>query len=282
MHLVTTVVMTRDRWPDLRRSLPRHDGPVIVVDNGSSDGTPELVAEHFPAVEVVALGHNEGAVARNAGVARAGTPYVAFADDDSWWAPGALVRAAGHFGTAPRLGLLAARVLVGDEQWTDPVSTAMARAPLGREPDLPGPSVLGFLACGAVVRRSAFLAAGGFDDVVQMYGEEERLAWDLRERGWGLAYVADVVAHHHPSRSPRPRGTAATLERNRVLTALMRRPWPAVAGQLLRSLSHGRAGRAGLRRALPRAGEALRRRRPLSPCVEAEIRLLARSAADGP
>ena len=51
--------------------------------------------------------------------------------------------------------------------------------PNGVEPDLPGRSVLGFLACGAVVRRSAFVQAGGFDPVVHFGGEEERLALDL-------------------------------------------------------------------------------------------------------
>jgi glycosyltransferase involved in cell wall biosynthesis len=40
---VTVVVMTRDRWPDLAQTLPRHEAPVIVVDNGSTDETPALV-----------------------------------------------------------------------------------------------------------------------------------------------------------------------------------------------------------------------------------------------
>ena len=63
----------------------------------------------------------------------------------------------------------------------------MAAAPLGRDPDLPGPSILGFLACAVVVRRSAFLDVGGFDDVVFFGGEEERVALDLAAAGWGLA-----------------------------------------------------------------------------------------------
>src|SRR4051812_31562735 len=121
MLQVTTVVMTRNRWPDLRTSLPRHEGPVLVVDNGSDDGTAELLAEHFPGVTVVPLGRNLGAVARNIGVERATTPYVAFADDDSWWAAGALQRAVQHFEASPRLGLLAARVLVGDSHALDPI-----------------------------------------------------------------------------------------------------------------------------------------------------------------
>jgi GT2 family glycosyltransferase len=278
MHPVTTVVMTRNRWRDLSTSLPHHQRPVMVVDNGSEDGSAQLVAEHFPDVTVVPLGRNLGAVARNVGVERARTPYVAFADDDSWWEAGALQRAVHHFETSPRLGLLAARVLVGEANTLDPVSTAMARSPLGLEPDLPGPSVLGFLACGTVVRRRAFLEAGGFDEVVQMYGEEERLAWDLRDAGWGLAYLHDVVAHHHPSSTPRSPGTAARLHRNRVLTAVMRRPWPSVVRTLIGCLGSAE-GRAGVRRAVPRLRDAMARRRVLTPRVEAEIRRLEHAAA---
>jgi GT2 family glycosyltransferase len=278
MVQVTTVVMTRDRWRDLRRSLPRHQGPVIVVDNGSQDGTPALVRDHFPDVVVVELGRNLGAVARNVGVERAGTSYVAFADDDSWWEPGALDRAVEHFEAAPRLGLLAGRVLVGEGLRLDPVSAAMRQSPLGRAPDLPGPSVLGFLACGAVVRRAAYLQAGGFDEVVEMYGEEERLAWDLRDAGWGLAYADDVVAHHHPSQSARSPDTAARLERNRLLGATMRRPWSRVFRTLLVCLSAGE-GRAGVRLAVPRLRTAVARRRLLAPQVEAEIRCLEHAAA---
>ena len=152
---VTVVVMTRDRWPDLQRTLPRHEAPVVLVDNGSTDGTPHLVRRIFPPVEVVEAGRNLGAVARNVGVARARTRYVAFADDDSWWAPGALDAAAALLDDAPRVAVLAGSLVVEPDGRLDPVCAAMAEAPLGRHPSLPGPHVLGFLACGVVVRRSS-------------------------------------------------------------------------------------------------------------------------------
>jgi GT2 family glycosyltransferase len=266
---VTTVVATRDRWTDLVGSVPRQQPPVVLVDNGSGDGTPERVRDAFPHVRVIELDHNAGAVARNAGVRAAETPYVAFADDDSWWAPGALDRAADHLDAHPRLGLLAARILVGDDERLDPVCRQMASSPLPPSLDLPGPSVLGFVACGTVVRRTAFLEAGGFDEVVHFAGEEERLALDLASHGWGLAYVDDVVAHHHPSPARgSPDARQALLARNRLLTALMRRPW-SVVGRDAR-----RAGRAGLAQAVPRAAGALRRRAVVPSSVEQQLRLL--------
>jgi GT2 family glycosyltransferase len=271
---VTVVVMTRDRWPDLEQSLARHEAPVIVVDNGSGDGTPDLVRQRFPGVEVVELGTNRGAVARNLGVLRASTPYVAFADDDSWWAPGALEAAADILDAHPRLALVAGRILVGADDRPDPVCTEMAESPLPREDDLPGPSVLGFLACAAVVRRSAFTAAGGFDDVVFFMGEEERLALDLMAQGWGLAYVESVVAHHHPSPSRDVAARRTRAARNQLLTAALRRPWPVVLSMGLAQLRAGPEGRSAVRQALVRLPRALARRRRLPAHVERARRLL--------
>jgi GT2 family glycosyltransferase len=271
---VTIVIATRDGRDELARSLPRHAGPVILVDNGSADGTPAAVRASHPQVDVVELGANHGAPARNVGVERAATPYVAFADDDSWWAPGALDRAADALDGHPRLALVAARVLVGDDGRLDAVSAAMAEAPLGPGPGLPGPPVLGFLACGAVVRRDAFLAAGGFDDVTFFFGEEERVALDLAARGWALAYVPSVVAHHHPSPVRNRDGRRALAVRNRLLLAVQRLPWPTVGRRALDALRGGPADRAGLRDALPRLTRALADRRTLPPSVEAARRTL--------
>ena len=93
---------------------------------------------------MAALARNVGAAVRNAGVRRARTPYVAFSDDDSWWQPGALRRAAAALDADPRLGLVAARTLVGPGCERTRSDEAMAASPL-REGG--GAAVLGFLAC---------------------------------------------------------------------------------------------------------------------------------------
>lgn len=276
---VTVIIATRNRWQQLRRSLPQHECPVILLDNGSTDGSPALVREHFPDVTVIELSRNRGACARNVGVARAGTRYVAFADDDSWWASGALDEAARMFDAHPRLALLAGRILVGQTEWLDPTCEQMATSPLGTASDLPGPSVLGFLACGAVLRRDAFLAVGGFDDVVFFFGEEERVALDLAAAGWGLAYVDTVIAHHHPPPGADRSGRAALAVRNRVLTAVLRRPWPVVAAVVRAEAVRGMAGRRrsgldGILAAVPRLPAALRQRQVIPPAVETSRRLL--------
>ena len=272
---VTTVVISRDRRDDISATLGRHRPPVILVDNGSSDGTVEEVRRRFPDVRVLALGSNRGAPARNLGVAAATTPYVAFADDDSWWAPGALDTAVAALERFPTLGLVAARVLIGPSERLEPVSVQMAESPLAQRPGLPGTAVLGFIACAAVVRRTAFLEVGGFDDVVFFPGEEQRVAYDLMAAGWGLCYLDDVVVHHHPSpRRSTPAARQALVTRNQLLTAVMRRPWTAVLSQARDAVRSSPAARRGAAMALARLPRALAARRRLPADVEAAIRHL--------
>jgi GT2 family glycosyltransferase len=272
---VAVVVVSRNRRDDLLASLPRHEAPVILVDNASTDGTVAAVRKACPDVTVLTLERNEGARARTVGVAEAGTPFVAFADDDSWWAPGDLARAVAIMRRHPRLGVLNARILVGPEERLDPVCEEMAASPLGTEPDLPGPSLLGFVACATLVRTEAFAAVGGFDPVVRFPGEEERVALDLAAAGWGLAYVDGLTVHHHPSpRRDGPERRQAAVWRSRLLTALMRLPAGEVAG-LLAEAARSDRGRAGLRGALPDVPAALRRRRTIPPQVRAARRLLS-------
>jgi GT2 family glycosyltransferase len=276
--LVTVVVITRDREQDLRRSLPRHPPqPVVLVDNGSSDASAEVAREH--GAEVVELGRNAGSAGRTIGVERARTPYVAFADDDSWWASGSLARAAEVFAAYPRLGLLAAQVRVGPEETLDPVCEQMAVSPLTSPRAVPGPPVLGFVACGAVVRRDAYLEVGGFSPRYGVGGEEELLALDLAAAGWDLAYVHDVVAHHWPSPSRNPRLRRITQVRNQLWTTALRRPLPVV-GRALVDAARTDEGRAGLRRAARELPWLLRSRRVLPAVVEEQVRKLEEPAQD--
>jgi GT2 family glycosyltransferase len=272
---VTVVVASRNRRSDLLASLPRHEAPVILVDNASTDGTVEAVRAMHPQVTVLPQPRNLGAEGRTVGVARAATPFVAFADDDSWWAPGDLARAVEIMRGHPRLAVLVARVLVGTEEHLDPVCAQMAASPLGTPPDLPGPMLLGFIACGAMVRREAFTAVGGFDPVVRFPGEEERLALDLAAAGWGMSYIDSVTVHHHPSPARHsPEERQAAIWRSRLLTAVMRLPWADVLRTVREAMAVGAPGRAGVRGALPDLSAALRRRRVAPRSVLGDLRRL--------
>jgi GT2 family glycosyltransferase len=280
---VAVVIATRNRGPELLGTLTRlralhEQPPIVVVDNGSTDGTAELVRAHCPGVQVAGLRRNRGGAARTVGARLVDSPYVAFSDDDSWWAPGALGRAADLLDRHPRLAVLAARVLVGPEERLDPVCGQMAHSPLPAAPDLPGPSVLGFIACGAVVRRDAFLDVGGFDVRLGVGGEEELLAVDLAARGWGLTYVDEVVAHHHPSPIRDPSGRRRRQIRNALWSAWLRRPLGGAVRQtahLAALAMHQPGAWSGVLLAIGGLPWVLRERRPVPRDLEAALRTLA-------
>ncbi|MGK5629319.1 glycosyltransferase family 2 protein [Streptomyces sp. URMC 123] len=285
---VGIVIATRNRSANLKvalrqlQALPERP-EIIVVDNASTDDTRALVAREFPRVRVLALAANRGPLARTHGVRALDTPYVAFSDDDSWWAPGSLGTAAALLDGHPSLGLLSARVLVGRDETPDPLNDVLAASPLGPADGLPGVQVLGFVACAAVVRRTAYLDAGGFHPLLFIGGEETVLAYDLAARGWGVTHCPEVVAHHHPAAGPRA-GRPAVVRRNALLTAWLRRPVPyalARTRDLALDACRDAAARRGLRDALARLPAAWGARRPLPPHVERAARLVEK-AAGGP
>jgi len=280
------VVLSRDRRDELLHTLERLQAlpeapPVIVVDNGSADASPARVAASHPDVELLALAANEGAAARTLGVRTARTEYVAFSDDDSWWEPGALSRAVELLDAHPTIALLAGRVLVGPHERLEPTCVAMAESPLPARGDLPGPRVLGFVACGAIVRRDAYLAAGGFHPRYGVGGEEALLAADLASAGWDLVYVDELVAHHHPSpRRDRP-ARRASAQRNDLWSAWLRRPWRAAlrrTGELLRGAPRERAAVIGTITAAGGLPWILRERRSVPDAVERDLRRLETAA----
>jgi GT2 family glycosyltransferase len=274
------VVVTRDRLGSLRRTLTCLNAlperpQIVVVDNASRDGTAAAVAAEHPGVNLIPLDRNRGATARTIGARAVNGPYVAFADDDSWWAAGALARAAAVLDRHPRVGLVAARVLVGEEERDDPTCAAMAHSPLDGGGDLPGRPVLGFIACGAVVRRDALLQAGGFHSRWEIQGEEGLLAVDLARHGWLCLYVPQVVAHHHPSAARDPGRRDMLQVRNTLWFAWLRRPLPAVARITLtaagRAVTDPRA-RRGLVEAAAGIGWVLRERRVVPAELERRMR----------
>lgn len=279
---ITVAVITRDRPTSVLRTLDAlaalpERPPVIVVDNGSDDSTCAAMRRHPAGPRVLRPRGNTGALGRNLAVRHADTPYVAFSDDDSWWAPGALRRAADLLDAHPRLGLLAARTLVGTEQAEDPLNAVLAASPLPDEPDLPGRPVLGFLGCACVVRRDAFLTAGGYHPLLFFGGEETLLAYDLAAGGWGVTYEPSLTARHQPDPGGRD-GRGHLERRNEVLTLWLRRPLPVALRASARLTAAAVAGEPDARRALlgvlARLPAAVARRRPLPAHVEHAARML--------
>jgi GT2 family glycosyltransferase len=279
---VAVVMITHNRCAEVLRSLghlthlperPR----IVLVDNGSSDNTAGAVAERLPEVLVVESGCNLGAAGRNLGVLNTAAHYIAFCDDDTWWHPGGLRRAADLMDTCPRLAVLTGRVLIGPERQEDPACRVMSASPLKPEPGMPGPPLLGFLAGASVVRRSAFLEAGGFPTRVLIGGEEQCLAVDLAARGWWLCYLRELVVYHYPSARRDAPARRANEIRSALWFAWLRRPWLSALRQTLRlarSSVRSLPARRAFLSALGGLPGVLRERHVVPLCVEQGLRRL--------
>jgi GT2 family glycosyltransferase len=250
----------------------------VLVDDASTDGTADAV-EAMGSVDVIRLQRNLGAAARNAGLRAVDAPYVAFCDDDSWFAPGSLRLAADLLDHHPGLAAVNAHILVGPDERPDPSCEDMARARLPPTDGQPGHPLLSFIACGVVVRRAAVLEVGGFCERLGLGGEEELLGWDLAAAGWHMSYVPEVLAHHHPPPNDGRPERREQLLRNKLLWLWLRRPARTAAArtlEVLRRAPRDRFSARAVARAAAAAPWVLRERRVGPPHVEAMCRQLER------
>ncbi|WP_298273378.1 mycofactocin biosynthesis glycosyltransferase MftF [Geobacter sp.] len=206
---VSIVIPVKDRAEELGRCLASLDGltyprellQVIVVDDGSSDGSA-AVARGYGAQVVPSGGTGRGpAAARNVGASAARGDILAFIDSDctaskEWLAE--LVPAFAEPRTAAVGGLVDGMCT---ESAVDRYEAVMSSLSLGsRERSGSGGDDTFYLpSCNLLVRRSAFRSADGFDDAMHV-GEDVDLTWRLRDEGWTIAYLpAGRVYHEHRS-----------------------------------------------------------------------------------
>jgi GT2 family glycosyltransferase len=259
---------------------------VIVVDNGSTDGSLELLAERAPGVRTLELGVNTGfAHAANRGVAEAASETVALVNTDVVLEPDWLRRVSEALAARPDAASVACKMVdlrdpavlydAGDFLRRDGACEQRGRFEHddGRF-DSAGEA---FSACAgaALYRRDAFLAAGGFDERFFAYLEDVDLGLRLRLAGWNCVYEPVVARHAGGGTSSKlDRPLEGWVERNTLL--LVARSFPArwapyvayrQAGWAWHALREGRMGahlegaRAGLRLlpAMLRERRALRR-----------------------
>lgn len=276
------VIITRDRRRQLLSTLERlvalpEQLPVLVLDNASSDGTVPAVRRCFPEVRTIALERNAGAVARNLGVRAAGTAFVAFADDDTWWEPGSIAAAVEAMAPFERLAVLTARILVEPGGLEDPICEELERSPLPVPDGFPGRRLVSFLAGASLVRAEPFLAAGGFHERFLIGGEEELLATDLMAAGWWIGYAPGLVVHHEPSPVRDAHERRYQGIRNTLWETWLRRPLPAAARRtvrLLARLPRDAVSARAVAAALRGAPWVVRERRVVPPEVEAFLELV--------
>jgi mycofactocin system glycosyltransferase len=202
MSDVTVVVPVKDRIDGLRRllaALPDGIGGVVVVDDGSADESAVRGVAESVGAQVLRHGQARGpAAARNAGLAAATTPLVAFLDSDVVPEPGWLPPLLARFAD-PAVALAAPRIvaLPPVTGWLAAYEAVRSSLDMGPDPApvVPRSRVAYVPSAAMLLRRDA--AGRGFDEDM-LVGEDVDLVLRLHAAGWRLRYEpASRVAHDH-------------------------------------------------------------------------------------
>ncbi|HEY0277001.1 MAG TPA: glycosyltransferase family 2 protein [Solirubrobacterales bacterium] len=258
--------------PRLLDSIAAQKGLVelFVVDNGSSDGTVELLRER--GISHVTRECNTGfAAAVNLGAARTTAPFVMPLNADTALEPTSLANLCDALGSVPELGGVAPRILQLEGERREPdtarlYSAGMALTADGRafeagagEPQsdrwLRSRELFGVCGAACLLRRELFTELGGYDETFFSFYEDVDLNVRARIAGWRFEYVPEAVVWHVGNASwmagaPRPGAWNARLvARNRIVTQARFMPASTLprilaveAGALLRAARQGRLG----------------------------------------
>jgi GT2 family glycosyltransferase len=251
MRLVAVVLSWNGREDTLVALESLRGIETVVVDNGSSDGSADAVAERFPELQLVRTGVNLGfAGGNNVGIRRAldlGADWVLLVNNDATVEPGLVEALADATAARPDAGVLACKVLFADSErlWYagagfDPYLGRSRHRGFG-ERDEPG--ALGDTAratCAAMaVSRAAIEAAGLLDEEFFLYVEDLEWSLRIREAGFAVVYVPAARVRHRISVAAGGAGSPTTSyyeTRNMLAVVERQRPLPS--------------GLTGLRRAL--------------------------------
>lgn len=234
--VATVVISTKNRCPDLRTALAscRSQGvplEVIVLDDGSTDGTAEMVRRDFPEVRLVSEPVSRGyIVRRNQGADLATTPVIFSIDDDAAYvAPDTIAQTLAEF-SDPRIAAVAMPFC----------NVRQGPAILQQAPNTERVYVCeAFIGTAHALRREAFLAVGGYRPALFHQGEEGDLAIRLLARGAVVRLGRAEPLHHFESPRRDFRRLDVQARRNDILFAMHNVPWPWLPVHLVGTTARG-------------------------------------------
>jgi len=233
---------TRDHLQKcLETVLPQWPAEIVVVDNGSSDGSVEMVRELFPDVRLIQAENRGYGAAANRAFAASSAPYVLLLNTDTLLRPGALEALADYLDDNPRAGVVGPRLLNPDGSlqpssfaFPYPLSKLARWLPMASRRYLPNwshdlPRVVPYVLGAAMgLRRSAVEEIGGFDERFFMYFEEADLSLRLVRRGWETHFTPSAIVVHEGGASTRQLSGFMLLELYRSMARYyeLHHGWP--------------------------------------------------------
>lgn len=234
--LATCVITTKNRKAELKgavesalaQSVPVE---VLVVDDGSTDGTPELIREQFPGVRLIRIEQSQGyIVQRNRGAQLARAPVIFSIDDDAAFStPQTVEQTLSEF-EHPRVGAVAIPFINVRQD-----DIVRQRAP----DDAHDWVTNSYVGTAHALRRDVFLSLGGYREHLIHQGEESDFCLRLLARGYVVTLGRADPIHHFESPRRDFRRMDLYGRRNDVLFAWHNVPMPALVPHLLATTANG-------------------------------------------
>jgi GT2 family glycosyltransferase len=191
------------------------DKEIFVVDNASSDHSVEAIRKQFPEVILITNFQNRGfGAANNQALKECRGRYVIFLNPDTKVKAETLQKAMAFMDANHHIGLAGAKMIYPDGRMQESVSY---RYPGEKFTSGETANLQGNIACvsGAfmITRKELITAMGGFDEDFFLYGEEQDLAWRVREKGFSIGYIDNAEVFHWEGQSSINTPYAAIFEK---------------------------------------------------------------------
>ncbi|MGF1627662.1 MAG: glycosyltransferase family 2 protein [Alphaproteobacteria bacterium] len=240
--LLSIIIVTRNRRSELHRclqSLRRLSYPhteIVLIDNASTDGLPDMVAEEFPDVRLFCADRNYGCgVGRNLGARVARGDYFWFIDDDAEViVPDAGERLVGKLAAESDVGGIGGEAVVDEmgqvigvkqlELASNGMTTGRFTLDVAEDSWLPARLLAG---CNVMVRRADFIAYGGFDPSYRHGWEDTDFAWRMHLGGRRLLIAGFAPVLHHFSGVER-QSSLRTPAQSRAYFVAKNARWPVL------------------------------------------------------
>ncbi|MEN6372613.1 MAG: glycosyltransferase family 2 protein [Armatimonadota bacterium] len=255
-----TLEYTKECIKSIYENTRRINFEIIIVDNNSTDGSPDMIRKEFPGVTLICNDKNLGIPkATNLGISISKGRYFITINSDVVIVPGSLERLVEFMDTHPDAGAATARLILPDggehppvcgnapslrselleaySPFSSNIAKKAANARFSNQIDYSKTQDVPCITWGTafIVRREVLESVGGQDPLFFVYSEDSDWSMRIKNAGWKLYYVADAPIIHYGGRSTGQTKADSLARLWKSKCQLIQKHYGLIAGLVLRS-----------------------------------------------